>query len=905
MAENSLRFNFIGRDLATSTMRGIGHGMDNLSDRTKKFAKFAGVALLGVGTAMGGMAVAGIALGVKTAAGLEQAQIGFATMLKSGQKAKVFLDQLKTFAAATPFELKGLVDSSRLLIGVGLDTKQTMGVLKSFGDTAAAVGIDGDHFNSVMLALSQSIAAGHIKLGDMNQLMNNGLPIWKLLSEAIGKPVPEIQKMIEKGQLLTKDVLPKLEVQMQKDYGGAMAKQSQTLNGLWSTFTDTLSLGLASAIQPMIPALKTGLANATGIAGKALAKLPDILKTVTKNFKIAKTYITGTLIPTLKTAFSTIGDALPNIDLTSMGAGFGKQAITWGKTIIDGVKTGLQKGDWSGLGKTLGDNLSNALIISGGLSAKFLGMFAGIDWFKIGKQVALASLPFAVGFLSNFGSNLFTVMKEHPIDFAIAVVSLLGVGKIGGLIAKVLEHIPFLNVFAPLFRGLESITGPVNKILGKFFSWVGTEFRAGFVRAIPEAEGGIGRLLSAIGGRIGGAFTYLKNQTEHMVGGFVSGIGEMTGNALKAVGRFIGRILNPFAPAARWLIDSGVGLVRGLTTGIGRMFSALGRTISSTISRVTSPFRRASGWLFQAGRSVLSGLFQGMIDGVRSAAGVASRVASTVVSQVKHFFGISSPSKVFAGIGSNLVKSMFSAMVKQNPVATVTKIFGGMPQALGALVTKGLVKIGSLPSKALGALGKLGGKFASLLGGVGGGSVRIGGLSAAESWIIMHESGNRTTAANPTSTAFGLGQLLLANRERYGQMLGVSAGTTNYASQLAMFRMYVRDRYGTAENAEKFWKAHHWYDAGGTASGMGWMAKRTLKPERVLSPQQTVSFDRLTRVLDRRGAVGAARSDGPSIDYDQLGRSVARALNGVAVQMDGKAVGRIMGQSAELIRRAG
>jgi hypothetical protein len=88
------------------------------------------------------------------------------------------------------------------------------------------------------------------------------------------------------------------------------------------------------------------------------------------------------------------------------------------------------------------------------------------------------------------------------------------------------------------------------------------------------------------------------------------------------------------------------------------------------------------------------------------------------------------------------------------------------------------------------------------------------GLSPAEAWIIQHESGGRTTADNPNSTAFGLGQLLLANRQRIGGILGFSPSTTDFAQQLAMFRYYYRERYGTAENAKAFWQAHGWYGSG-------------------------------------------------------------------------------------------
>jgi septal ring factor EnvC (AmiA/AmiB activator) len=84
----------------------------------------------------------------------------------------------------------------------------------------------------------------------------------------------------------------------------------------------------------------------------------------------------------------------------------------------------------------------------------------------------------------------------------------------------------------------------------------------------------------------------------------------------------------------------------------------------------------------------------------------------------------------------------------------------------------------------------------------------LSGTSAAEYWIIMRESGGDPTADNPTSTAFGLGQLLLGNRILY---LGEDYATTNCGRQLWAFRAYVRDRYGTAERAKAFWQANGWY----------------------------------------------------------------------------------------------
>jgi len=90
----------------------------------------------------------------------------------------------------------------------------------------------------------------------------------------------------------------------------------------------------------------------------------------------------------------------------------------------------------------------------------------------------------------------------------------------------------------------------------------------------------------------------------------------------------------------------------------------------------------------------------------------------------------------------------------------------------------------------------------------GGGKCDLSGTSDAEYFIIMKESGGDPTADNPRSTAFGLGQLLIDGRRHY---LGANADTIDCGLQLQAFRGYVRDRYGTAENARAFWLSHGWY----------------------------------------------------------------------------------------------
>jgi tape measure domain-containing protein len=228
-------------------------------------------AAVAAGTILSGAALWNIGkIGIQAAADMQQAQVAFTTLIGNAQQAQKFLSDLKSFAAATPFELPGLVDDARLLMGVGVAANDVIPTLTAWGNAAGALGISNERFNSAMLALSQSMGAGKINAQDMNQIINAGIPVWKLMSEATGKTVPELRKLSEQGKLLSSDILPLLQAQMNKDYGGAMAAQSKTLAGVWSTLMDTFRIGLADAITPLIPTMSKLIPQAATVLSGAL-----------------------------------------------------------------------------------------------------------------------------------------------------------------------------------------------------------------------------------------------------------------------------------------------------------------------------------------------------------------------------------------------------------------------------------------------------------------------------------------------------------------------------------------------------------------------------------------------------------------------------------------------------------
>ena len=84
-------------------------------------------------------------------------------------------------------------------------------------------------------------------------------------------------------------------------------------------------------------------------------------------------------------------------------------------------------------------------------------------------------------------------------------------------------------------------------------------------------------------------------------------------------------------------------------------------------------------------------------------------------------------------------------------------------------------------------------------------------LTPAEAWIIQRESNFDPHAVNASSGAFGIWQGLGSTLDTYARRFGFDRHTTDPYEQLTMFRAYIKDRYGNAENAMAFWQKNHWY----------------------------------------------------------------------------------------------
>ena len=186
--------------------------------------------------------------GIQIAGDREQMAISFDTLLKgktdkSGQAytAEKYMDEMKDFAAKTPFTFDNLSNMSKTLFAYGYDPKELLGedgLLQKVGDAGSALGMSEEDMNWVATSLGRMKTTGKTTLEYLNPLLERGIPVWDYLAKASGKTKEEVQEMVSDGLVPGEEAAEAIADYMGDSFAGNMEKQAKTYQGLLSTLED-------------------------------------------------------------------------------------------------------------------------------------------------------------------------------------------------------------------------------------------------------------------------------------------------------------------------------------------------------------------------------------------------------------------------------------------------------------------------------------------------------------------------------------------------------------------------------------------------------------------------------------------------------------------------------------------
>ncbi|UIW13269.1 tape measure protein [Arthrobacter phage Crewmate] len=641
---------------------------------------------LGIGLAVG----TGIKSGLQTAAFLEQAEISFETLLGNKGAAKKMIADVSKFAASTPFEIPGLTANVRSLLGAGAAAKTVLPTMTALGDTAGALGLNQEQLNSTVRAWTQIMGKGKISAEEMLQITEAGIPIWSIASKAMGKPVGEIQKLASEGKLLAKDVLPLIETQMKKDYGGSMAKQAKTLSGVWSTVKDTVNMAMAQALQPLVPILTTVLppaanAMATGIgwissAVEGLAKLligGDFTGALTRAFGWEEDSGIVDKILTIRTA---VMDFFGQIQSGTGPAGGAFKSITDALTPLWTIITTQVWPAIQNLASAFQTGIQPVLAVLGDIiTTSIIPAFQGM--------AAQAGPLF-----SQLGQTINVVAQQiGPILQGIADVIRNVWGFIGPFVMSTLQGIfgNVVGVFSGIFTVIQGVVNLVSAIFRGDWNaaWQALgQIVSGAVQAIwnfiqiwivGRVVGILGKALGGIRGLFSGAWNFITGAVRNAVTGISSIIGWLIAGMRGVISGGLNAVRGLFTSIFNGVLGFLRGVWSGIVNGVSGMIGNVVRFFGGLLGKITGAIGNAGRALWDVGRNII----QGLIDGIGSMMGAIGRailslVPGPIVGVFKNLLGIHSPSRVFRGFGVNIGEGL---------VLGIQDMHGGVKKAVEKL----------------------------------------------------------------------------------------------------------------------------------------------------------------------------------------------------------------------------
>ena len=248
----------------------------SLGDTLKNLAKIAGLGFIAKQIFDIGKSA------LQTAADFEQYNVSFKTMLGSAGEATKLLNQIKSFAATTPFELTELVSSSKQLLAFKVAAEDIIPTMTTLGNIAAGVGVP---VGRLAVIFGQVKLAGRLMGQDLLQFTNAGVPLISELAKNFNTTESAIKKMVEQGKIGFKDVKKALENLggPTGTWGKLMIEQSKTLSGVFSNIKDNITQTGLEVGNAMLPIAKVIAISFLGALDKVRTWFQDNQEGI-KNF---------------------------------------------------------------------------------------------------------------------------------------------------------------------------------------------------------------------------------------------------------------------------------------------------------------------------------------------------------------------------------------------------------------------------------------------------------------------------------------------------------------------------------------------------------------------------------------------------------------------------------------------
>lgn len=318
----------------------------------------------------------------------------------------------------------------------------------------------------------------------------------------------------------------------------------------------------------------------------------------------------------------------------------------------------------------IGNGLVGALTGAEGAAQQFTDGLLGMVTFAIQKLTEM--LPTFINFAFQMIANIATGIAQALPTLVPSLVQL-----VADIVQALIDNIPLLidaalqlvtglaqgiiNAIPVLVAALPTlITSLIDGLLSSIPQIIqaGIDLLTSLITALPEI---IATIVAAIPEIINGIITALLENIPLIIQAgidllvaLIQALPQIITTIVQAIPQIISGIVNALVQNIPQIIQAGVQLFVALIRNLPTIIAEIVKAVPQIVSGIVSAFGSLVGEMVKAGANLLHGLW----EGISSAAGwlweKVSGWASSLVDGIKNFFGIHSPSTVFAEIGTNM-----------------------------------------------------------------------------------------------------------------------------------------------------------------------------------------------------------------------------------------------------------
>lgn len=653
-----------------------------------KLTKFITKPALGAAAAIAGV---GLVKGFNRLKNIDTAKAQLEGLGHSAKEVEAIMDSAMQAVKGTAYGFDEAATAAASAVAAGIAPgKELTRYLGLVGDAAAQSKLSFTEMGAIFNKIS---ASGKISMEEVNQLADQGIPIYKMLSEQLGVTQADVREMVSAGKVDSETFLKAIETNIggaakimgEKSFTGALANIGASLSRIGANFLDAGGKGggFFSQLKPLMADLmdvmggledkaagwgeKFGSAFATAI--KVLRAVPAPILAIGTALTVSAgpaLQLTGKILKTtaaIKTfrteekAMSTLA-GIANGKLTVQQALAMKlgSSLKHAATNVKGFVTSLAKKVASTVTDTA-STVANTVATtangtaSGAAARKVLA-------FAAAHKVALAASLGVVGALvamavymakTGMGADQMADKITGFADTAAAAIT-----NFANALPKVLPKLT-----TALVKAINSVVATLPTLIPAVVN-AGITLFMGLVDALPSV---IQALTVALPGIITAVVAALVNAVPALIQAgitlfmaLVKAIPTVINALVAALPQIITAIVNAIPVLIPALIQAGITLFMALVQAIPTVASALIRAMPQIISAIVRGLLAGIGQIFNVGVTLLKRLWSGISSWGGSLKSKVLSLARSLPGKIKD--GIGS----LASIGKNWIEGLWNGI---------------------------------------------------------------------------------------------------------------------------------------------------------------------------------------------------------------------------------------------------